>query len=195
MDRYEGTCTIPSVFIMYAKEQDDPQGEQVLCLSNLLKKCGIDCDIDLYHANEDIMDWSYWVWQSLQFHIASGRGYVILVCSPTMIATLEERNDNVRVEMVASHIDSMTLRDCLEKGALKILPLFINDPSASHVPANLSGKTRYHFPYNELLYRIPADATAHQVLGYPSFASMRSLVATLTGQPENPRPERGQGNL
>ena len=37
--------------------------------------------------------------------------------------------------------------------------------------------------------------TAHEVLDYPDFASLRSLVATLTGQQETPIPSSGQGNL
>ena len=38
--------------ILYAKEVSDPNGEQVLSLSNLLNDCGVYCDIDLYHLDE-----------------------------------------------------------------------------------------------------------------------------------------------
>ena len=184
-----------SAFIVYAKEDNDPHGEQVLCLSNLLTKCGIQCDIDLYHINENIMDWSFWVGKNLEYHIASQHSHIILVCSPTMIATLEERNDNARVEMVAAHIDRLTLRHHLEDGAQKVLPLFINDPLANCVPPSLSGKTCYHFPYDKLVNEIPENATAKQILDHPDFASLRSLVASMTRQQEIPVPNVAQSKL
>lgn len=181
-------CAVSSAFIVYAKEQNDPHGVRVLCLSNLLNNCGIECDIDLYHSNENIVDWSFWVGKNLEYHIASQHSYIIMVCSPTIISTLEERNDNARIEMVAAYIDRLTLRYHLEEGAQKIFPVFINDPSANCVPPSLSGKTCYHFPYDKLLYELPECATAEQVLGHPDFASLRSLVASLTGQQEIPAP-------
>jgi len=176
---------------VYTKEENDPLGDQVLCLSNLLNGCGIECDIDLYHNNDVVNDWSYWVGKRVEYHITSQYGYVILVCSPTMISILEETSENARVEMVAANIDRLTLRHYLQSGAKKFLPLFINDSSAN-VPPNLSGKTSYHFPYDKLS-QLPRDIIAHQVIEHPEFASLRNLVATLTGQPEFPAPQVGQG--
>ena len=184
-----------SAFIVYAKEENDPDGDQVLCLSNLLIQCGIACDSDLYHTNDNILDWSSWVENNLKHHIASHCSFIIMVCSPTMYSTLEERNDNARIEMAVAHINRLTLRHYLQQSAQKFLPLCINDPSANYIPPNLSGKTRYDFPYNKLLSEIPQGTTAHEVLDYPDFTSLRSLVATLTGQREIPTPIPGTGNL
>ena len=186
--------TVSSVFIVYTKEDNDPNGDQVLCLSDLLTNFGIQCDIDLYHANENVMDWSFWVGKSLEYHIASDRSYVIMVCSPNMISILEERNDIVRVDMVAGHIDRLTLRHYLQEGAHKFLPVIINDPTADYIPPNLSGKTCYHFPYNKLC-ETREDISANEVLDLPDFVSLRTLVATLTGQQENPAPDVGNGEL
>ena len=172
---------------MYSKEENDPNGDQVLCLSNLLNNCGIECDIDLYHLTDDIPDWSFWVGKNVEYHTLSTKSHVILVCSPTMIATLEERNDNACVQMVGGYIDRLTLRHYLQQGAQRVLPLFINNLSADYVPPSLSGKTKYHFPYDTLA-NLPEDILPEQVLNHPSFTSLRSLIATLTGQPEHVPP-------
>ena len=192
---YHYLYTGSSAFILYSKEENDPQGEQVLCLSNLLCNCGINCDIDIYHTNDvDITDWAFWVGKSLEYHIYSHYSYVILVCSSIMISTLEQRNDNACLRMVAGYIDRLTLRHYLQEGAHKFLPLFINNPSEEYVPPSLSGKTRYYFPYDKLV-EMPENVSAQQVLDHPDFGSMRSLVATLTGQQEIPPPHLGHGEL
>ena len=188
-------CAGFSAFILYSKEENDPHGEQVLCLSNLLCNCGINCDIDLYHTNDvDITDWSFWVGKSLEYHIYSQYSYVILICSPIMISTLEERNDNARLQMVAGYIDRLTLRYYLQEDAHKVLPLIINNPSEEYVPSNLSGKTCYYFPYDKLV-EIPENVSTQEVLDHPDFASLRSLVAMLTGQQETPPLHLAHGEL
>ena len=166
----------------------------MLCLSNLLCNCGINCDIDLYHTNDNIPDWAFWVGKSLEYHLYSQYGYVIMVCSPVMISTLEQRNDNARLEMVAGNIDCLTLRHYLQDGAHKVLPLFINNPSDEYVPSYLSGRTRYYFPYDKL-DEMPENVSTQEVLNHPAFASLRSLVATLTGQQEIPPPHLSPGKL
>ena len=183
-----------SAFILYTKEENDPHGEQVLCLANVLCNCGINCEIDLYHTNDNIPDWLFWVGKSLEYHIASHYSYIILVCSPIMISTLEQRNDNAHLQMVAGYIDSFTLRHFLQEDAHKVLPLFINNPSEEYVPPSLSGRTRYYFPYDKL-DEMAENVSAHEVLNHPDFASLRSLVATLTGQQEIPPPYLGHGEL
>ena len=172
---------------MYSKEKYDSHGNQVLCLSNLLNNYGVYCDIDLYHLTENILDWSFWVGKTVEYHTTSIYSHVILVCSPTMITTLEERSDNARVEMIGGYIDSLTLRHYLQQGAQKVLPLFINKSSTDYVPPSLSGKTWYHFPYDTLA-ELPKSISPQEVLNHPSFTSLRSLVATLTGQPEHVPP-------
>ena len=186
-------CIISSAFIVYAKEENDPYGDQVLCLSELLHNCGIDCEIDLYHIDENnldmnIIDWPYWVENNLKNYTASLHWHVILVCSPTMISMLDEEVD-AHVEMVAAHIDSQILRQHLQQCTQKFLPLYINDPSTDY-PPSLSENAWYYFPYDKL-YEMPEDITAHEVLDHPDFASLKRLVSTLTGhmQQEIPSPD------
>lgn len=183
-------CIVSSAFIVYAKEENDCYGDQVLALSHFLNDCGIACDVDLYHINENVIDWSFWVAKNMEHYYASHHGYVIMVCSPTMISLLEERSDNARVEMVVANIDRLTFRYYLQQGVHKTFPLFINNPSTNYVPPILSGKTCYNFPYD----KIPENVPAHELLNYPDFALMRNLVATLTGQHEIPAPSVGPGD-
>ena len=155
----------------------------MLHLSNLLRACGVDCNIDHYYRNSNVTDWSHWVSQSIQFCI-SQNGHILLVCSPAMFAVLEDTANNVHVSMAVSYIDQLALRNHLQQYTEHFLPLCIDDSSTSYVPPNLKGKTSYHFPYN----KIPQGATVQQILNHPDFTSLRRLIGTLTGQQETPEP-------
>ena len=158
----------------------------MLHLSDILRTCGVDCNIDQYYRNSNVTDWSHWVSQSIQYCI-SQNGHILFVCSPAMFAVLEDTADNVRVNMAVSHIDRLTLRNHLQQHTEHFLPLCIDDTSTSYVPPSLNGKTVYHFPYNKL----PQDAIVQQILNHPDFTSLRRLIATLTGQQETPAPNVG----
>ena len=158
----------------------------MLHLSDILRTCGVDCNIDHYYRNSNVTDWSHWVSQSIQYCI-SQNGHILFVCSPAMFAVLEDTADNVRVNMAVSHIDRLTLRNHLQQYTEHFLPLCIDNTSTSYVPPSLKGKTVYHFPYNKL----PQNATVQQILNHPDFTSLRRLVATLTGQQETPAPNVG----
>ena len=182
-----------SVFIMYAKD-DDPKGEKVHCFSDMLRQCGVNSDTDIYHANDiKIVDWSFWVNKAIELCAAATNGYILLICSHTMISILEETSDNAKVEMVYGHIDRLTLRHLILSNIPKFIPVFISDHSdAEYVPISLSGKTYYHFPY-ELMNRFPQYVMPEEILRYKEFASLKTLIATLTGQTENPPPNIGEG--
>jgi len=170
---------------MYTKEDFDPNGGQVLMLCDVLRHAGVDCDIDLYHTNENIQDWSHWT--SLSIHYcAAKKDYILLVCSPRMIALLEETVGNPRINMYAGYIDRLTLRNLLQKHTNSFLPL-IDPTSMSVVPPILSGKTTYYFSFN----RIPQNISIEQLLDHPDFTSLRGLVATISGQQEYPAPNVG----
>jgi len=178
------TISFYPAFIIYAKEENDPKGEKVLYLSDLLHDYGIDCQIDQYHSSSGMVtDWSHWVSQSIK-HCIHLNGYILLVCSPAMLAALEDTVDNIRVNMAVSHIDRLTLRQLLNDHTAKFLPLCIDDTSTNYIPLNLKGKIVYHFPFNKL----PENATPQQLLEHPDFTSLRTLVATLTGQQQIPPP-------
>ena len=172
-----------SAFILYSKKEASE--DQILCLTDFLVRCGIDCEVDLYHTNENVTNWASWVRENLKQCIAASHGYIILVCSPTMMHELDDSNENTRIEMFSAFIDRLSLLHYLEKGAPITLPLFMTAPSANFVPANLSGKTIYHFPYSKLSEEINEvqqinDSEIQKILDHPDFRSLRNLVATLT---------------
>jgi len=101
-----------------------------------------------------------------------------------MFAALEDTGDNIRVNMAVSHIDMLTLRHLLQQNIKHFLPLCIDDTFTSYIPLNLQRKTLYYFPFNKL----PEKAIDQQLLKHPDFTSLKSLVATLTGQKEIPPP-------
>jgi len=180
---------------MYAREDEDPAGHKVQSLSDILHYCGVDSDVDIYHANKNIPDWSFWVNKAIEHTAAATNGYILLICSQEMISVLEETSENAKVQMICGHIDRLTLRHLIVSNTRKFIPVFISDQSIEeYVPPSLSGKTYYHFPY-ELINKIPQGATPDQILRYRQFSSLKSLVATLTGQTENPPPHIGEGNV
>ena len=168
-------------FIVYAKEESDPDREQVFCLSNLLYNCKINCDIDLYHIDDNDINtnWPYWVEDNLRKYITYLNCCIIFVCSPKMISLLDEADGHV--EMVAAHIPSDILRYYLQHYPEKFLPLSINNPSTDYVPASLIGQECYYFPYDKLC-EMSQKASTQEVMHHADFASLKSLVDMLTGQ-------------
>jgi len=179
---------------MYAKEQDDPHGDKVLSLSDLLIKCGIDCTIDHYHANENIPNWSFWVQSQIEFFLAAKDGYILLICSEKMFELLNYTTDNIRIKMVHAHIDQLTLKIFLEGYTVKFLPVVIDEYQKNVIPLCLQGTTTFVFPYTHLIN--DTNDTDHQsILELPEFLSVRNLVATLSKQQEIPRPTNECGKL
>ena len=179
---------------MYVKD-DDPNGNKVETLSCVLRQTGINSDTDIYHSNDNIQDWSFWVNESIEQCVEAGNGYVLLICSRAMFTVLEKTADNVRVQMVYGHIDRITLRRHIVSNTKSFLPIFISDfpdLDPQYVPSSLSAKTSYHFPY-ELMNKMPDHFTVEEMLDDKQFTSMRSLIATLTGQPEYHVPDIGKG--
>lgn len=187
-----------SAFIVYAKEESDPHGEHLLCLSNLLYNYGINCDIDLNYINvhenntTTDVDWPRWVENNLINHITYLNCFIILVCSPTMISLLD--NADAHVVMVAAYFHSQSLRHFLQQRADKFLPLLINDPSTDYIPPSLARQKCYYFPYYKL-NELSENISTFDVIHHPDFASLKSLVdMLLTGQQEIPADQGGLYN-
>ena len=180
-------------FVVYAKDETDPHGDHAWCLSNLLYNCGIICDTDLYHVNENIIDPSLWVDNHLRNHLDSPNCYIILMCSPTMMSLLmDERNPTVCIEMVASYINCWILNHYLQQNPQKFLPFLVDDTPADCIPPILSEQTCYRFPYDRLC-EISEGISAHELLKHAEFASIRDLVVMLTRVQDIPVVAGSQG--
>ena len=187
-----------SAFILYANKEVDSDRMDILFLSNLLCHCGVDCTIDHYNRNKHVLDWGKWVSDQIDSCI-SQKGYVLLECSQSMLTSLEVTDRNQNIQMADAHVDCLTLRHYITKHADRFIPFKIDDTSLDFVPSSLSSKSIYHFPISQL----PRDCITtvlsgqksvsdFQILDNPHFVSLRSLVATLTGQQEIPKPVIGK---
>lgn len=184
-------CCCSLVFIMYVRE-DDPNGDKVATLSRLLRESGIDSDIDIYHSNENIPDWCYWTTKRIE-HCAAANGYILLICSHTMISLLKETDNNLRIQMVYGHIDRLGLMHLITLHSRKFIPVFFSDYcNPEYVPPSLSRRTFYYFPC-EILNQLPQNYTLEDMFCDKHFSSLKSLIITLTGQIENPSPRIGKG--
>ena len=173
---------------MYAKEDSDPEGEQVLELNNFLRKNGINSDIDLYYKNDStIGDWTSWIKRKITKCLDNVEDHIIVVCSPKLFCSLERTTANTYIQMVAGHIDSYSLKCYMENHVEKFLPVVLNSTSNDCVPLTLTRKTIYFFPYQKL----SENATEEDILSDPDFRSFKNLLRTLTGQPEHCGQEPG----
>ena len=163
---------------MYAKEDNDPEGEQVWELNNLLRNFGIDSDIDLIYKNDStISDWQSWIKAKITNCLNNVKSHIILVCSPKLFYSLEQTTENTRIQMVAGHINTYTLNYYLENHVEKFLPVVLNSTFNNCVPRILAGKTKYFLPYKKLL----ENTTKEDILSDPDF---KDMLRTLTGQQE-----------
>ena len=187
-----------STFILYANKEVDSDRMDILFLSNLLCHCGVDCTIDQYNRNKHVLDWGKWVSDQIDSCI-SHKGHVLLECSQNMLTSLEVKDHNQSIQMVDAHVDCLTLRHYITKHADRFIPFKIDDTSLDFIPSSLSSKSIYHFPISQLpkgcittVLSGQKNLSDFQILDNPHFASLRSLVATLTGQQEIPKPVIGK---
>ena len=184
-------------FIIYVYKEADPDVKQCLVLSNLLCNCGIDCDIDQYYRNHDILDWVNWVSERINFCI-SRKGYILLECSQAMYTSLENTKDNHRIQMAVAHVDCFTLRNFIRKHTDRFIPFYTDTKSCDYTPGCLSLKPIYHLPINLLPENFALEILDKRsvldltILENPNFVSLKRLVATLTGQQEIAKPAIGK---
>ena len=149
-----------SAFIVYVIDKDDEGRKQILMLSDLLCCCGIDCIIDQYHCNDNILSWPQWVSQQIESCI-SEEGYILLECLQVMFNILDSNSINPPIKMIAGHIDCQTLRYHLHSKAESFLPFCIDGVSSTVIPHILSERTLYNFPYSKIPQNFFLDRRIH----------------------------------
>lgn len=181
-------------FIIYIKESD-PERSHILFLSNLLRKCGVNCYVDLYHSHVNVVDWSQWTSRRIRFCI-SKKGYILLECTQAMFASLEYTEDNHCIQMAIAHVDCNTLKYYVRNHTDRFIPFYTDDSSSGHIPPCLSTKTVYQLPIGQLpqllLEKKELSDSDLEVLWTPNFVSLRRLITTLTGQKEIFKPPVGK---
>lgn len=183
-------------FIVYFINENDVDRNKILTLSDLLCCCGVDCIIDQYHSNDNILSWPQWMSDQIERCI-SEEGYILLECSQIMFSVLKN-SDNSPIRMTYGYIDCQTFKYFLRNKAKNILPICIDNVSSDFIPYNLSERIPYYFPFSKLPQKFTSGSKVsfpnfdhkdvEQLLANPDFASLRSLVATLIKQQEICRP-------
>ena len=173
--------------IVYAKD-DDPHN-YVLDLSDFLNHCGVDCDIDQYHANENILDWGGWN-ETVIKNRASRNGYVLLVCSPKLHQQLSYSASSSNIGMKSGHINNLTLNTLIKDTNIThhIIPIFLEQSSKKFIPTCLAGRSCYLICITKLLELLSRGIAINDALNVRELESLRSLVCLLRGEPEVVKP-------
>jgi len=167
--------------IVYAKD-DDPHN-YVLDLSDFLNHCGVDCDIDQYHASENILNWEEWNKTVIKSR-ASRNGYVLLVCSPMLHQQLSSLTNSLQIKMKAGHISNLTLNTLIKDTNIThhIIPIFLEQSSKKFIPTCLAGKSCYSICITKLLELLSRGVAINDALNVPELESLRNLVCLLRGE-------------
>ena len=172
----------PSV-IMYTQADDADDAIQMLV--TLLRKSGVDCDIDQYHANEKIDNWDRW-WEKKVREIAVQNGFILLVCSLDLMKGL---SSNGRIQMKEGSISCNLLSGLIEDCHINrhIVPVFI-DQFNDCIPMSLSQRKRYELMLHNLVQFDLKNITFDEMAGLPQFENLVSLMYKLTGVTEVEKP-------
>ena len=176
-------------YIIYSKEHSDA----VLELSNFLREpCGINCDIDQYHMNDNIADWGVWNENNIKQY-AKDNGFVLLICSSTMLKHLSNPDIYPCIQMGAGYINTLALNALIRDATVTrcIIPVCFDKTSIKTIPSSLRGRTSYSLPYNKLM-QIDPSTDINTILNKPELGSLRSLVFRLRGEPEVNKPPVGK---
>ena len=172
--------------IIYSRE-DGYASEYVQTLSDFLHSCGVDCDIDQYHASEDILDWEQW-WEQKINGVIFNNGYVLFAvanhdCLKRCLAKSEKIYMNAG--FMSSILLSSYITDASKTGYF--IPVYLDAVNISLLPGVLSQRTSYCANVRAL-ENVNPNASSAEILDTRGLESLRSLVFRLTGQVEVEKP-------
>ena len=176
--------------IVYSKD-DDPSN-YMRDLSDFLNYCAVDCVIDQYHANENILDWGGWT-EAVIKDRASRNGYVLLACSPKLYQQLSNTANSLKIEMKAGHISNLTLNVLIKDENITnhIIPIFLKQYRRGLIPTCLAERSYYSINITKVIELSNHGASFDTILNAPELESLRSLVYRLRGEVEVVRPPPG----
>lgn len=168
---------------MYSKEDKD----EVLNLSDFLRSCRIDCEIDQYHTNKLILDWGQWIEKNIRR--CAQEGFVLLVCSPIMYRYLCDSEKPEQIEMGVGHIDTLSLRSLIKESRIneKVLPILLDKYSSQRISSSLKERTSYCVSISKLM-EVDQDVDSYAILKQPGLESLQSLVYAVLDIPEFEKP-------
>ncbi|XP_065900387.1 uncharacterized protein [Dysidea avara] len=176
------TTTATSVFVVY--EFDEDFGECLEHFVEVLRTAGVNCDMDLYHAKDNITNWNIWCVE--QIEKASNGGYVLLVCSPQLHDKLNHQStddDSDRVKMKVGFINSSTLRPLLDEGICfsRVIPIVPSSYKPQDcILSSLSTRSRYIIHFDQLMGYENIEKVQNNNVS--ELEDLVNLVARLTNQ-------------
>jgi len=177
-------CTGVGAFVVY--EHDEHFDESLVHFVEVLRRAGVNCDMDQYHANDNITNWN--VWCENQIKKAANSGYVLLVCSPQLHGKLNylSTSNSDHVKMRDGYINSTNLRPLLEESTSfdRIIPIIPSIYNQKCVLSCLSKRSCYIVYFDELM----DYENVEKVQSISKFSDFVNLVARLTGQNLMPKP-------
>ena len=183
---YLATCrTGVGTFVVY--EHDEHFDECLVHFVEVLRRAGVNCDMDQYHANDNITNWN--IWCENQIKKAANSGYVLLVCSPQLHGKLncQSTSNSDHVKMRDGYINSTNLRPLLEESTCfnRIIPIIPYRYMLQNcILSCLSTRSCYTIYFDELM----GYENVEEVQSIPKFSDFVNLVAKLTGQNLMPKP-------
>ena len=177
----------PSVMI-YSRDDDLDDGIEML--AGLLRKNGVDCDIDQYHTIEKISNWDQW-WEQKVRQIVECNGFILLVCSPTLKKCL---SNSERIIMKEGSIGCHLLSSLIEnrQTTVHLIPVFLDLYNRDCMPMSLMQRKCYALKLHGLIEFDLENITSDEFVNIPQFECFASLWRKLTGQPEVERPPVAQ---
>ena len=165
------------VFVAYYK---DYSVETVLNFTDLLRNCGINADVDIYHTSDNPDDWSLLVENQIKYCI-DNNGFVILLWSDGLAGPLQDETQNNRIQMSHGHIYRATLRNLIQEHLnLFILVSFV-PVSIHNLPPHFKDRTIYTIPMDEILER---ENLSNDILCDAELIELKDLIATITRRTE-----------
>jgi hypothetical protein len=161
-----------SCFVSYYAETADER-DQVLQLSNELRKLGIDCEVDIYYDDNPPGNWATWVEKQI-----TTRNVTLIICSRAYYEVLHEKR---RVHTDAKvHFEGQLMHSLIYSASPnRFIPVFLgaNNPiKVEYIPAVLRASHKYH------ISRFPLE------LGKPGHEQFTNLYAFLSGQERKSSP-------
>ena len=146
----------------------------------------MDCDIDQYHTHDKISNWNQW-WEETVKQIAEENGFILLVCSPTLMECLSKKEI---VPMKEGFISCLLLSSFIENRQISnnLIPIFLDQYIADCMPMSLSQRKNYALMICSLAQNDLENLKLTDFVNNPEFECLTSLYRKLTGQPEVQRP-------
>lgn len=168
--------TSPKVFISYYHESNKHKNN-VLRLANILRRYGIDCDIDQYHASPP-EGWARWMVKQIR-----ASDYVILVCTEGYMRRFEGK------EKGGAEVEGklITQEYLMEGKRDKYIPVIFSPDDARFIPFIFKDVTFYDLSRHEGIKDLYSHLTGQQIITKPQLGKIiKTKKLYMITQPEFP---------